>query len=155
MMPVKGFRQAARMLSAALLVLTFLGATSPLTAQTDGDRSAVLTVNSEFYRAFREGDRPAMDRVWGRRGEIAVEHPNGWKLAGRADVMQSWHIIMTNPPNITCVVEGVSFGQGRATVYCNEQLNPGSVRMKNIFHREDGAWKMIYHGPVPKDELVS
>ena len=138
-----------------LLLLATLTTQYGTSAQGDENRAAVLAVNTEFYRAFREGDKPSMDRVWGRRGEIAVEHPNGWKLTGRANVMESWHIIMSNPPNITCDLEGVSFAQGRATVYCNEQLSPGSVRMKNIFHREDGAWKMIYHGPVPKDELVS
>ncbi len=124
-------------------------------AASASERNAVLAVNGEFYRAFREGDVKAMNKVWGWSGEIAVEHPSGWRLEGRREVMHSWAAIMRQPPNITCKVQGVSFASEKATVYCDEQLNTGSVRMKNIFHREDGAWKMIYHGPVPKGETVS
>ena len=147
--------QVRRTFMATVLLVLSAGVLQSVSAQSDGDRGAVLAVNAEFYRAFREGDLPGMDQVWGRRGEITVHHPSGWRLTGREDVMESWAIIMTRPPPITCDVEGVSFTQGRATVYCNEQLNPGSVRMKNIFHRENGAWKMIHHGPVPPDEVVS
>ena len=139
----------------AAVVLVFAGIVQTAAAQSGGERSAVLAANTEFYRAFREGDVAAMNVVWGRRGDIAVEHPSGWRLEGRQAVMHSWALLMRQPPHITCDVQGVSFASGRATVYCNEQLNPGSVRMKNIFHRENGAWKMIYHGPVPKDEVFS
>ncbi len=146
---------SCRGLLAVLALVHLAGAVQTAAAQSAGERAAVLAANSEFYRAFREGDVQAMDQVWGRSGDITVEHPSGWRLEGRADVMHSWAALMARPPQITCVVQGVSFAKGKATVYCEEQLNPGSVRMKNIFHREDGAWKMIHHGPVPKDETVS
>ena len=81
-----------------------------------------------------------MNKVWGHRGQIAVEHPSGWKLVGRRDVMHSWARLMVAPPDINCIVEGISFAKDTATVYCDEQLNPGSARMKNIFHR--GGWRL-------------
>ena len=33
-------------------------------AQSAADRAAVLEVNTEFYRAFRESDIAAMAKVW-------------------------------------------------------------------------------------------
>ena len=158
-MAVPGFgMQQAVLVRTLILGLTLvIGAVIAQTAaaQSDTERGAVLAANGEFYRAFREGDLKAMNRVWGHIGQIAVEHPSGWKLVGRRDVMHSWARLMVAPPDINCIVEGISFANDTATVYCDEQLHPGSARMKNIFHREDGAWKMIYHGPVPKDETVS
>lgn len=158
-MAVPGFGKRYAVLAQALIlgVVLVMGAGFPQTAaaQSESERGAVLAANGEFYRAFREGDLKAMNKLWGHRGEVAVEHPSGWKLVGRRDVMHSWARLMAAPPNIHCIVEGISFAKDTATVYCDEQLNPGSARMKNIFHREDGAWKMIYHGPVPKDETVS
>jgi hypothetical protein len=152
LMRAGGFRRLAM---AVLLAVLSCGAGQTVHAQSGGERDAVLAANSEFYRAFRDGDLDGMDQVWATRGDISVQHPSGWRLEGRAAVMQSWASLLRAPPQITCIVQGVSFAAGRATVYCNEQLNPGSVRMKNIFHREGGTWKMIYHGPVPKDEVVS
>ena len=96
-----------------------------------------------------------MAAVWGKEGLISLEHPSGWRVEGRDAVMDSWEIIMTRPPRITCAVEAISFADGLATVFCNEQLNPGNVRMKNIFQQEEGRWKMIYHGPLSGDEAVS
>ena len=109
----------------------------------------MLAVNSEFYRAFRESDITAMDAVWGRDGVIAVQHPSSGRIEGRRNVMLSWAQIMLRPLNITCTVESVQVKAWRATVDCLEHLNPGEVRMRNVFHRENGAWKMIYHGPLP------
>lgn len=140
--PVRGVR-----LAVALVLVLGLGATGsslPLHA----DEAAIRAVNSEFYRAFRESDLAAMDAVWGHKGKIAVEHPSGWRLEGRAAVMQSWAAIMRAPPNITCVVQSVVVTGNRAVVVCEEHLNPGTVTMQNVFHTEGGAWKMIYHGPL-------
>lgn len=119
-------------------------------AQLQAPRDAVLAVNAAFYRAFRDSDIVAMDRVWGKIEPIAVQHPSGPKLNGRALVMASWAQILLRPPNITCAVQSVRVTASRATVDCIEHLNPGTVRMQNIFHRENGAWKMIYHGPIPE-----
>ena len=123
--------------------------------QSTADRDAVLAVNAEFYRAFRESDMPAMAAVWGRKEPIAVQHPATWRIDGRENVLASWAQILVAPPAIICELESVHRENERWAVICLEQLNPGSVRMINIFHQEDGAWKMIYHGPAPKPAVSS
>lgn len=126
-----------------------------LRAQSADDRAAVLAVNAEFYRAFRESDMPAMEAVWGEVEPIAVQHPATWRIDGREKVLASWAQILAAPPAITCELESVRYEAGRWGVVCIEHLNPGTVRMINIFHSENGAWKMIYHGPAPKSAVTS
>ncbi|MEM7057691.1 MAG: nuclear transport factor 2 family protein [Pseudomonadota bacterium] len=135
-----------------LALTLLLPAVAP--AQSLGDREAVLAVNTEFYRAFREADRPGMEIVWGHQEPISVVHPSGWAAEGRIHVMNTWWNLMQYPPNIHCDVQSVEFADGKALVRCLEQLNPGTIPMINVFHQEDGAWKMIFHGPV-KDEATS
>lgn len=147
-------RSARRPPSPLYLALTALAlvALAPVasSARAQTPRDAVLAANAEFYRAFRDSDIVAMDRVWGKVEPIAVQHPSGPKLTGRALVMASWAQILLQPPRITCTVISLRLAGLRATVDCIEHLNPGTVRMQNIFHRENGAWKMIYHGPIPE-----
>jgi len=133
---------------AALAVFLLFAFLHPASAQQASDRDAVLAVNSEFYRAFRESDMAAMEAVWGTQEPIAVEHPSSWREEGRARVLASWAIILRAPPPIRCVVEEVTFEDGRAAVLCTEKLGSGEVRMINVFHRENGSWRMIYHGPA-------
>ncbi len=126
-----------------------------VTAQSDADREAVLAANAEFYRAFRESDMPAMAAVWGMVEPIGVQHPATRRIDGREQVLASWAQILAAPPAITCALESIQYDGGRWGVICLEHLNPGTVRMINIFHREEGAWKMIYHGPAPKPAVTS
>lgn len=155
-MPIlKRMQQLRGLLFAAAAAALLMASGSLLaSAHAQTPRDAVLAVNAEFYRAFRESDITAMDRVWGKVEPIAVQHPSGPKLQGRALVMASWAQILLRPPNITCTVVDLRLTEARATVDCIEHLDPGTVRMQNIFHRENGAWKMIYHGPIP-DRLSS
>ncbi|MEM9709262.1 MAG: nuclear transport factor 2 family protein [Pseudomonadota bacterium] len=133
----------------ALLSLLALFFGPPALAQSEDDQAAVLAANSEFYRAFRESDHPAMKDIWAETGPMAVEHPSTGRIEGRERVIASWERMMMAPPRITCALESIGYQDGLWGVVCNEQLNPGSVRMINIFKSEDGEWRMVYHGPAP------
>ncbi|MEO1161340.1 MAG: nuclear transport factor 2 family protein [Pseudomonadota bacterium] len=138
----------------ALLIL-FMAVHGPYAgAQSSADREAVLAVNTEFYRAFRESDTAAMANVWSTREPVAVQHPSTGRIDGRKAVLQSWAQMMRRPPDISCEVETVRFSNGGWAVTCLEKLNPGSVRMINVFRKDAGDWKMIYHGPAPEAESV-
>ncbi len=126
----------------------------PGNAQSVTDREAVLALNTEFYRAFRESDIAAMARVWSEQEPVAVQHPSSGRIDGRDAVLKSWAQIMRRPPDISCDIEAVRFSDGGWAVICLEQLNPGSVRMINIFRKDVDEWKMIYHGPAPEAESV-
>ena len=130
-----------------ILVLAILAAPGQARGQSAEDRAAVLAANAEFYRAFRESDLAAMEEVWGHREPIVLQHP-AWPhpLLGRRRVLLGWFHILRKPPRITCEIEAVYPRKGGWAVVCNEQLNPGTLRMINLFGREDGKWKLIYHG---------
>ena len=138
----------------ALLTLLMAVHVSHADAQSGTDRDAVLAVNTEFYRAFRESDTAAMANVWSSQEPVAVQHPSTTRIDGREAVLGSWSQMMRRPPDISCEVEAVRFSSGGWAVTCLEQLNPGSVRMINIFRKDAGEWKMIYHGPAPEAENV-
>lgn len=138
----------------ALLTVLMAVQVSLAGAQSSADREAVLAVNTEFYRAFRESDTAAMANVWSSQEPVAVQHPSTARIDGREAVLGSWAQMMRRPPDISCEVETVRFSNGGWAVTCLEKLNPGSVRMINIFRKDAGEWKMIYHGPAPEAENV-
>lgn len=142
----------AHLLAVFIVLMTVHGAQAQ--AQSSADREAVLAVNTEFYRAFRESDVTAMANIWASREPVAVQHPSTGRIDGRDAVLRSWSQMMRRPPDISCEVETVRFSKGGWAVTCLEKLNPGSVRMINIFRKDGGEWKMIYHGPAPEAESV-
>ena len=138
----------------ALLTLLMAAHVSCAGAQSNADRDAVLAVNTEFYRAFRESDTAAMANVWSSQEPVAVQHPSTSRIDGREAVLNSWSQMMRRPPDISCDVEAVRFSNGGWAVTCLEKLNPGSVRMINVFRKDAGEWKMIYHGPAAEADSV-
>ena len=142
--------QLARSLAAGMLLAA--ATVAPASAQSAADeREAVLAVNEEFYRAFRESDMEAMRNVWGAEEPVGLQHP-AWPSAitGRSQVLQSWIRILRSPPDISCEVESMFQSEGSWAVVCLEILNPGSVRMINLFRRDGDDWKMVYHGRAPE-----
>ena len=139
-------RPYVHVLLLALGLMAINGHSHPAVA--DERAAAVLAANAEFYRAFRESDIPAMEKVWGEKGTITVVHP-GWNpLNGRDAVLESWRRILENPesPKIKFQNAKVEFREGMAMVTCDELLAGGSIKALNIFRLEDGAWKMVFHG---------
>ena len=93
-------------------------------AQSGTDRDAVLALNSEFYRAFRESDTAAMANVWSSQEPVAVQHPSTGRIDGREAVLNSWSQMMRRPPEISCEVEAVRFSDGGWAVTCLENSIP-------------------------------
>jgi hypothetical protein len=102
----------------AVLTLIMAAHISFAGAQSEADRDAVLAVNSEFYRAFRESDTAAMANVWNSQEPVAVQHPSTGRIDGREAVLRSWAQIMRRPPDISCEVETVRFSKGGWAVTC-------------------------------------
>jgi hypothetical protein len=117
-------------------------------ATTNEPSTAVLASNSEFYRAFRESDMLAMEKVWATSSDVVVIHPGWPRLTGLADVMASWRMILQNPnsPKIRAVNTRVEFRDGLAFVTCDELVGGGVIRAMNIFKHKNGRWQMLFHG---------
>jgi len=119
-----------------------------------GWKEAVLDANEAFYDAFRNGDLSGMEKVWGSREPIILDHPQGELFDGRKAVMDYWEWTLPGASlDVSCDVTGVARTATTVTVYCDEYLFHGAVKIKNIFHKEDGEWKMIYHGPPQQQGL--
>lgn len=140
--------------SLALLVTILLSASillsSALADDPDDKTKAVLAANSEFYRAFRESDMPAMEAVWATGPKVAVIHPGWPQLNGYEDVLQSWRMILENPhsPKIRSTNATVEFKDGSAFVTTDEIIGSGIIRAINIYQLHDGKWEMVFHGAV-------
>jgi ketosteroid isomerase-like protein len=111
----------------------------------------VLEANEAFYRAFASRDADAMDRVWAERHRVACIHP-GWDvLAGRKEVLASWHHILESAgaPLVSCSLAEAHVLGDAAFVTCQEILPGGHLAATNVFVREAGAWKMVHHQATP------
>ena len=111
-----------------------------------------IAANESFYRAFNQKDTAAMNAVWSESDEICCVHP-GWNiLTGHEPVMESWVRILSNPDQPRIMTGGATatlLGEV-AVVICRELVGGTPLAATNIFHLENGAWRMVHHhsGPV-------
>jgi ketosteroid isomerase-like protein len=115
------------------------------------EREAVLFANEAFYRAFADRDLAALAELWSRRHSVACIHPGWPPLFGRADVLQSWQAILSNPnaPAVLCrQARAMAYGDA-AVVVCYEEINGRFLIASNAFVRENRIWRMIHHQAGP------
>lgn len=128
----------------------------PTMSQTE--TLAVLEANAAFYRAMREGDFAAMDRVWAHHRTVSCTHPNRPAIFGREAVMESWRIILVvyEPPMIRPVKPKAIVTGETAMILCREDLGHVELMASNSFVREDGKWRMLNHQAchIPGTEQV-
>ena len=113
----------------------------------DPRTEAAIEANEAFYRAFNAKDPEAMDAAWASEHEVACIHP-GWNaLVGRAEVLASWHNILTNPNQPRIVIGGaqVVFTGDTAIVLCRELVGGSPLIATNVFVQEADAWKLVHH----------
>ncbi|KAJ1474827.1 hypothetical protein T484DRAFT_1969635 [Baffinella frigidus] len=122
--------------------------------RTDSSLS-VLAVNEAFYKAFRNGDSEAMDKVW-HRGDgddkmVTCSHPGMPPLIGREAVMEGWNAILAGgPPQIQADDIHVAVHGDAAWVCCREDLGGASCSATNIFVRNtQGTWGLAHHAATP------
>ena len=112
---------------------------------------AVLTANSEFYRAFRERDIGALEDLLAVRSPVACIHP-GWDiLTDREEVLNSWRQILSHQQDvgIECRNATPYVFDDVAIVLCHEILGGHTLAATNMFRHEEGEWRMIHHQASP------
>lgn len=127
-------------------------------------------LNEAFYDAIESGDLDKMSEIW--IGETADRvpmcvHPGWAMLAGRAEVLRSWALIMANVSYIQFVLTDVrtTVIGDVAVLTCAENiltaagtddlgLAAGRVIATNTFLRTEEGWRLwLHHGsPVLQDE---
>jgi ketosteroid isomerase-like protein len=116
--------------------------------------TAILDANAGFYRAFSDGDYPAMSELWAQRAAVTCFHPAARALLGRYAVLESWKQILGGASRLElrCVQPVVHVVGDAAIVTCYEGSNDGPAHLAatNVFVREDDRWRMVHHhaGPI-------
>jgi hypothetical protein len=112
---------------------------------------AVLSANRGFYAAFRGRDPAVMDRLWANVSVVSCVHPGRNAIHGRDGVIASFRAILgsAQAPDIRVSDEVVLFlGEG-AMVTCIEHIGDAELVATNVFHFEEGAWKIVHHHASP------
>ncbi len=112
---------------------------------------ALLAANDAFYRAFNQRDLEAMDMLWAQTVPVSCIHP-GWNLlSGRAEVLESWEAIMSNPEQVRIVSGGATAEVigSVAFVVCREFVGGSPLIATNMFVREGIDWRLVHHHSSP------
>ena len=108
-----------------------------------------MAANEAFYRAFRERDSAAMERIWARDVPVACIHPGMAPVIGRDSVMASWRGILNHPraPALYCSAVTVHVLGTSALLTCLEGEERGLPRLvaTNVFTMERGHWRLSHH----------
>jgi len=111
-----------------------------------------LTTNQAFYDAFARGDAGAIEAMWARRAPVACVHPGWDALHGRDEVVASWRSILSGSSgaSVRCSRPSAYVLGDSAYVVCGETIQGSELVATNLFVREDGEWKLVFHqaGPV-------
>lgn len=116
-------------------------------------------VHEAFYRAFRERDLAAMERLWAEELPVACMHPGLGVVRGRAAVLRSWRGILAHPkaPVLHCQDVTVSLLGTSAYVTClaGRLDEPPRLVTTNVFTMEKGRWRLVLHhcAPLSPDAL--
>jgi hypothetical protein len=107
----------------------------------------VLAANDAFYKAMREGDYAAMERLWAERRTVTCTHPDWHMLVGREAVMESWRVILTEhePPEIWPTEAQAIVTGSTAMVLCSERIGGLELVASNGFVREGLRWRVLNH----------
>ncbi|MFT5354497.1 MAG: ketosteroid isomerase-like protein [Polyangiales bacterium] len=109
----------------------------------------IKAANEVFYRAFREGDFAAMERIWASEVPVACIHPGMAPIIGRGAVMASWRGILAHPgaPALCSSAETVHVLGTSALLTCLEGEENGLPRLvaTNVFTMENGHWRLCHH----------
>lgn len=123
------------------------------------EEQAVLDANQAFYKAFAARDMAAMERIWALEASVCCIHPGWAPLMGRAQVIESWAAIISDPgaPEISCGETNAVLYQHCALVVCREYLPLGQLLASNLFVLENGDWRLVQHhaGPGPQLAVAS
>lgn len=111
------------------------------------DKTAILAVNAQFYRALSDGDLATMHRIWARGRPVSCTHPSGPAILGRSAVMQSFATIFQHgaPRGIAAKDCAVVVTGATGLLICLEVVGDTSLMAANAFHREQGAWVLVNH----------
>jgi len=111
-----------------------------------------------FYEALERADLEAMMTVWSEDEDIVCVHPVGQRLAGQAQVRETWRQMFAGGPGmrvqigqqvvVTSMMVAVHSVHEVISVAGEQQPRPPMVAT-NVYLRTPSGWRMIAHHASP------
>ncbi len=107
-----------------------------------------------FYAAFSVCRLDDMMRVWAPDGDVVCIHPGGPRLAGLAEIRQSWaQIFIDSTPRAFTLLGRIVIGDAAQRIHVLEEniRVPGTpfvappVLATNVYRRLAQGWRMVLH----------
>ncbi len=111
-----------------------------------------------FYAAFEKADLDAMMAVWADDDDIVCVHPGGMRLAGIAQVRESWRQLFANGPSLRFELHQLRALGGATTAVHSvyEQIAvAGDSQLRhpvvaaNLYMRTAHGWRLYLHHASP------
>jgi uncharacterized protein (TIGR02246 family) len=115
-----------------------------------------------FYEALERSDLEGMMAVWSEDEEIVCVHPAGQRLAGQAQVRESWRQMFAGGAGMRVKIEQrvavtgmmVAVHSVLESITATGEMRPRPpIVATNVYLRTPAGWRMIVHhaSPAPGD----
>lgn len=111
-----------------------------------------------FYEALERSDLEGMMAVWSEDEEIVCVHPAGQRLAGQAQVRESWRQMFSGGAGMRVRVEQrvaitgmmVAVHSVQESITAAGEMRPRPPMIAtNVYLRTPAGWRMIVHHASP------